>query len=42
MCENSNSLKGLPFDCTIAQCGETRSYVLKAELKMNASQTVNK
>ena len=40
--ENSNILQGLTFDCTIGQCGETRSYVLKSEVKMHASQTVNK
>ena len=42
MCKNSNTLEGLTFDCTIAQCGETKSYVLEAEVKMDASQTVNK
>ena len=29
MCENSDILQGLTFDCTIAKCGETRSYVLE-------------
>ena len=40
--ENSNILQGLTFDCTTGQCSETRSYVLKSEVKMHASQTVNK
>ena len=42
MCENSNILQGVTFDCTIAQYGETRSYVLEAEVEMDASQTGNK
>ena len=42
MCKNSNILQGLTFDCMIAQFGETRSYVLEAEVKMDANQTVNK
>ena len=41
MCENSDILLGLTFDCTIAQCGETRSYMLEAYIKLDASQTVN-
>ena len=41
MCENSNILQGLTIDCTIAQCGETRSYVVVGEAKKDASQTVN-
>ena len=41
MCENSNILQGLTIDCTIAQCGETRSYVVEGEAKKDASQTVN-
>ena len=37
LCENMNSLQGLTFD---GKHGETKSYVLEAELKMDASQTV--
>ena len=38
LCENSNPLQGLKFD---AQHCETRNYILEAELKMDASQTVD-
>ena len=41
MCGNSDILQGSTFDCTIAQCGETRSFVLQALMKMDARQTVN-
>ena len=37
LCENMNPLQGLTFD---GKHGETKSYVLEAELKMDASQTV--
>ena len=41
MCENSDILQGWKLHCTIPQCGETRSYMLEAYMKMDASQTVN-
>ena len=41
MCENSDILQGWKLHCTIPQCGEKRSYMLEAYMKMDASQTVN-
>ena len=38
MCKNSNFYKGL----MIVQCGEIRTHALEEELKMDASQNVNK
>ena len=41
MCENSDILQSLKLHCMIPQCGKTRSYMLEAYMKMDASQTVN-